>query len=132
MRNRQNRANLLKRARAASDSITDTEDAAITAAARTDPDAQPNLVAMVISNTTPRRRPSSILPDSLPPIGVNREQAAAYIGISATSFDRLVYEGIMPDARILRGRLVWDVAEIADAFRAIPHRSESTTTNPWG
>ncbi|MBZ9818928.1 hypothetical protein [Mesorhizobium sp. CA4] len=86
------------------------------------------------------RRPSSILPDSLPPVGISREQAAAYIGVSATLFDRLIAEGLMPDARILRGRLVWDVVEVAAAFRAIPHRSEPADSldgkgqgaNPWG
>ncbi|RWD71682.1 hypothetical protein [Mesorhizobium sp.] len=86
------------------------------------------------------RRPSAILPDSLPPVGISREQAAAYVGISATLFDQLVAEGKMPDARMLRGRLVWDVMEVAAAFRAIPHRSEridsldgqGTGVNPWG
>jgi len=86
------------------------------------------------------RRPSSILPDSLPPVGISREQAAAYIGVSATLFDRLINEGIMPDARMLHGRLVWDVTEVAAAFRAIPHRSEPARPldgqgqgdNPWG
>ncbi|WP_258121858.1 BrnA antitoxin family protein [Mesorhizobium onobrychidis] len=39
------KVSLLKRAKAALDEMTAEEDAAITAAARTDPDAQPNLVA---------------------------------------------------------------------------------------
>lgn len=73
------------------------------------------------------------LPDSLPPIGINRVQAAEFIGISATLFDRLVHDGRMPDARVIEGRLVWDVSEVADAFRALPHRSErlSGSINPW-
>ena len=79
---------------------------------------------------------AAILPDSLAPVGVNREQAAELIGVSATLFDRLVVDGKMPDARMLYGRLVWDVAEVIAAFRALPHRSVSVDAmrvegNPW-
>lgn len=82
------------------------------------------------------KRAVGLLPDSLPPIGVSREQAAALIGISPTLFDRLVYEGMMPDARVAFGRLVWDVHEVATAFRALPHRStpldaKAGDVNPW-
>ena len=82
------------------------------------------------------RHERNILPDSLAPVGVNREQAAALIGVGATLFDRLVHEGLMPDARLVYGRLVWDVQEVVTAFRAIPHRSETVdpkpaTGNPW-
>lgn len=79
---------------------------------------------------------AAILPDSLPPVGINREQAAAFIGIGTTLFDRLIAEGRMPDARLIGGRLVWDVAEVAAAFRSLPHRSEAVdagtrSDNPW-
>jgi hypothetical protein len=82
------------------------------------------------------RRAFAILPESLPPVGVNREQAAALVGISATLFDRLVHDGLMPDARMVYGRRVWDVAEIVEAFRALPHRSvpvdgDLSEGNPW-
>lgn len=82
------------------------------------------------------KRPASILPDNLAPIGVSREQAAEFIGIGATLFDRLIADGRMPDARMLNGRLVWDVAEVAAAFRSLPHRSEAVDANagsgnPW-
>lgn len=81
-------------------------------------------------------KPASILPDSLAPIGLSREQAAAFIGIGATLFDRLISDGRMPDARLIDGRLVWDVAEVAAAFRSLPHRSEPVdgkagSSNPW-
>lgn len=77
-----------------------------------------------------------VLPGSLPPVGISREQAVALIGISATLFDRLVRDHRMPDARVIGGRLVWDVAEVVEAFRALPHRSEpidqpSGTGNAW-
>lgn len=82
------------------------------------------------------KRPSAILPDNLAPVGISREQAAAFIGISASTFDRLVYDGLMPDGRKIFGRIVWDVAEVAQAFRSLPRRSEavdpkSKGDNPW-
>jgi hypothetical protein len=70
------------------------------------------------------KRPSSLLPDNLAPVGVSREQAAALVGISASLFDRLVHDGLMPDARMAYGRLIWDVQEVTAAFRALPHRTE--------
>lgn len=81
-------------------------------------------------------RRAAVLPESLAPVGINREQAAELIGVSATLFDRLVADGKMPDARMLYGRLVWDVAEVVAAFRALPHRSVSVDanvmeSNPW-
>ncbi|MGX9145863.1 helix-turn-helix transcriptional regulator [Mesorhizobium sp. 128a] len=80
-----------------------------------------------------------ILPPTLIPFGVSREQAAALIGVGATLFDRLVHDGRMPEARVIDGRLVWDVSEIEQAFRALPHRSEPVGpldgtgkgVNPW-
>lgn len=84
------------------------------------------------------KRASSYLPESLPPLGINREQAAALIGVGASLFDQLVHRQQMPEPRVIGGRLVWDVAEIAQAFRALPHRSTplsvdaaSAAGNPW-
>ena len=83
-------------------------------------------------------RRNEILPASLPPFGVGREKAAALIEISVSLFDRLVEAGKMPQPRQAEGRLVWDVAELAEAFRALPHRAGngiavlSAVDIPWG
>lgn len=85
------------------------------------------------------KRASAILPDSLPPIGISRDQAAAFVGIGESLFDRMVAAGKMPEPRMIAGRLVWDVEEVVKAFRALPHRSEPVPTldgspagvNPW-
>lgn len=66
---------------------------------------------------------SEILPSSLPPIGISREQAAALVGISASLYDKCVDAGTMPGPRMIFGRLVYDVEEVIRAFRALPHRS---------
>lgn len=76
------------------------------------------------------KRGAAILPESLPPVGISREQAATFVGVSATLFDRLVHDGKMPPARMLYNRHVWDVAEVADAFRRLPHRSEPVDASP--
>jgi len=79
-----------------------------------------------------------VLPPSLPPLGVNREQAAALVGISASLFDKAVVAGTMPKPRKIGGRLVYDVTEVADAFRRLPHQErdgeldgEPDGNNPW-
>jgi len=75
---------------------------------------------------------SSVLPSSLPPRGLCREVAAAYIGIGGTKFDQMVKEGTMPKPRIHGGRKLWDRSELDAAFSELPHEGElSESTNPW-
>jgi predicted DNA-binding transcriptional regulator AlpA len=45
---------------------------------------------------------------SIEPRGLCRDDAAAYIGIGATLFDRLVATGRAPKSRRLEGRVIWD------------------------
>lgn len=57
------------------------------------------------------RTPAQALP--FVPRGLSREQAAAYVGIGATLFDRAVADGKMPAPLRLYGRVVWDRARLA-------------------
>jgi len=83
------------------------------------------------------KRASNALPYSLLPFGINREQAAAVIGVSPTTFDQMVSDGRMPQPRMpSKERYVWDVEELGDAFRRLPHRNgqldaECRNDNPW-
>lgn len=52
--------------------------------------------------------------------GLNREAAAAYIGISASLFDELVRDGRMPAPKRINARTVWDRAKLDLAFDALP------------
>lgn len=61
------------------------------------------------------------LPPSLPPRGVNREQAAAYVGVSAWLFDEMVADGRMPKPKKINTRSVWDRHELDNAFAALPN-----------
>ena len=63
-------------------------------------------------------KPSS-LPPSLAPRGLSREQAAEYIGMSTTAFDRLVQDGLMPKPKRIFARVVWDIRQVDAAFSAL-------------
>ena len=84
-----------------------------------------------------RHRLASSLPSSLPPRGLSREQAAAYVGVSARMFDFLVQSKDMPEPRRLRGRVVWDRHELDAAFDRLPYRHghagpEDVADDVWG
>lgn len=71
---------------------------------------------------------AAILPPSLAPRGLNREQAAAYIGISTTLFDVMVADGRMPEPKKINSRTLWDRHALDSAFDALPDRAP---WNPW-
>lgn len=54
------------------------------------------------------------------PIGLRREEAARYVGISAATFDRLVEKGTLPGARELGSLKVWSARELDEAFHNLP------------
>lgn len=60
------------------------------------------------------------LPLSLPPRGLTRVQAAAYVGVSPTLFDQMVDDGRMPRPKRINARKVWDRRTIDEAFDALP------------
>ena len=70
---------------------------------------------------------ASRLPELL---GLSRQEAAAFIGISATTFDELVAEGLMPQPRRIRSRAIWDADELRAAFKALPHDNDDSDKEP--
>lgn len=70
---------------------------------------------------------------SLPIVfGLDRMQAAAAIGVSATTFDTLVAESLMPKPRLINTRKVWDVDELRTAFKSLPRDGEPVGgINSW-
>lgn len=74
-----------------------------------------------------RQRAAEVLPPSLPPRGLSRAQAAAYIGVSASLFDQMVRDGRMPAAKRINGRVVWDRRRVDEMFDALDDCGE----NPW-
>lgn len=74
-------------------------------------------------------RPRDILPVSLPPRGLSRCEAAAYVGISPSLFDQLVADGRMPRPKRIGARTIWDRQALDLAFAAIP--DGGSDNNPW-
>lgn len=62
-----------------------------------------------------------VLPLSLPPRGLRRAEAAAYIGVSTTLFDWMMGEGLMPKPKRVGGRVIWDRLQLDEAFASIPN-----------
>ena len=59
------------------------------------------------------------LPVSLPPRGLSRVHAAAYIGVSPSLFDGMVADGRMPPAKRINVRNIWDRLQLDEAFTVL-------------
>jgi len=68
--------------------------------------------------------PTDVLPTSLPPRGLSREEAAAYIGVSPSKFDEMVKDKRMPAPKRIDRRTVWDRRRLDAAFEALPDGEE--------
>lgn len=53
--------------------------------------------------------------------GLQREEAAAYVGIGVTLFDKMVRDSRMPQCKPMNGRRVWDRKQLDDALDALPN-----------
>ena len=69
-----------------------------------------------------------ILPLSLPPRGLPRQQAACYLGVSCYIFDAMVADGRMPQPKAVGSRLIWDRLALDRAFDSLPDRGGRVTT----
>lgn len=76
--------------------------------------------------TTTEKR-LNLLPPSLPPRGLSRGQAAAYVGVSTTKFDEMVRDGRMPAPVRVDARIIWDRFKIDAAFSDLSNDEH----NPW-
>lgn len=77
------------------------------------------------------RRREALLPSSLAPRGLSREQAASYIGVGTTKFDEMVSDGRMPKPKQIDGRVVWDVRQVDVAFDELPGQ-DAGRDQRWG
>ena len=50
------------------------------------------------------------------PRGLSRTLAASYVGVSPTTFDRMIKDGLMPRPKAVYGRRLWDVRAVDIAF----------------
>jgi excisionase family DNA binding protein len=79
-----------------------------------------------------KQRRQEILPVSLPPRGLSRVIAAAYLGISPPTFDEMVRDGRMPSPKIINRRIVWDRMALDRAFEALPQRDQGNDPDADG
>ena len=76
---------------------------------------------------------ANVLPTNLPPRGLCREHAAAYVGVGYSKFDEMVKGGLMPPPKLVGSRKVWDRMAIDKAFAKLPDSEGKTSkmNNPW-
>jgi hypothetical protein len=68
----------------------------------------------------------------LEPLGLCREEAADFVGLSATKFEQMVADGRMPVPRQADSRVIWSRLELIEAFEALPRRAaNSDADDPW-
>jgi predicted DNA-binding transcriptional regulator AlpA len=59
--------------------------------------------------------------------GLNRHQAASYVGVSGSFFDELVEDGRMPKPIRINTRVIWDIRQLDEAFDDLGN----CESNPW-
>ncbi|WP_244513339.1 helix-turn-helix transcriptional regulator [Devosia insulae] len=79
----------------------------------------------------PTARRWDILPRSLPPIGLSRDMAAAYIDVSPSKFDQMVADGRMPKPKRIDARRVWDRLKLERAFGQLPGDEDDSEVDRW-
>lgn len=60
----------------------------------------------------------TLWPDQIayPPRGMSRDEAARYVGVSNTTFDRMVQAGSMPRPMRVFSRVIWDRLKLDASF----------------
>lgn len=66
------------------------------------------------------------------PRGLNREEAARYVGFGMTKFDEMVMCGLMPKPKMSGGRVVWDRWKLDEAFDNLPDQESKLKKSRWG
>lgn len=66
------------------------------------------------------------------PRGLQKYEAAAYIGCRVTKFEEMVRVGTMPRPRLIGNRRVWDTVELDEKFEELPRpNAENDNSNDW-
>jgi hypothetical protein len=66
----------------------------------------------------------------VPFLGMNRREAANYIGVSPSKFDEMVIDGRMPPPKRIDSRCVWDSRQLSSAFDKLPGGADDDR-NEW-
>ena len=71
------------------------------------------------------------LPPNLPPRGLTRPAAAAYVGVGVTKFDEMVEDGRMPSPKCIDNRKVWDLRDWIGPLMLCRWKRQRRTDNTW-
>lgn len=63
--------------------------------------------------------------------GLSRLEAARYVGISTSTFDKLVHEGQMPQPFRIGSRTIWDLRKLDAAFDTLSGPEEFDSFADW-
>jgi predicted DNA-binding transcriptional regulator AlpA len=58
-------------------------------------------------------------------IGLDRIEAAEYVGVGTTLFDQMVADGRMPKPKVINSRRIWYRPELEKAFAQLPTDAQS-------
>jgi hypothetical protein len=75
-----------------------------------------------------------IIPEARPAPrrGLNRVEAALYIGVSPSKFDEMVSDGRMCSPMRIDARVVWDIRQLDAAFEKLPSdETHDDDVNSW-
>jgi predicted DNA-binding transcriptional regulator AlpA len=62
--------------------------------------------------------------------GLRREEAAAYVSLSPSMFDKMIKDGRLPKPKKFGGASVWDMRQLDLVFDALPD-ANNDNVNPW-
>jgi len=66
------------------------------------------------------------------PRGLQKFDAATYVGCGVSKFEEMVSKGTMPKPRLIGNRRVWDTIELGEKFEELPrHKADNDDTNDW-
>ncbi len=102
-----------------------TAETALTQAA-TSLTATAEAVERLVASKERSQRPAT------PRRGLSRLEAAEYVGISATMFDKLVHANEMPAAIRIGKRTIWDIRALDQAFEAFVDPEDGNPWDAWG
>jgi hypothetical protein len=82
------------------------------------------------ANTTTSQKIIAAASRPVPFLGMNRTEAAAYIGVSPSKFDEMVRDSRMPPPKQIDTRCVWDSRQLSSAFDKLPGGADDDR-NEW-
>lgn len=65
------------------------------------------------------------------PRGLRLDEAAAYVGVSATKFDEWVKRAVMPRPKRQDGVVLWDRYRLDQSFDALPEEADKVQIDTW-